>query len=92
VADSRTIATLPAVMVRLAARPDRFQHCRFGGVAGHAGRVRLVLTGRTLPSLALAASGVWTDLAIKVPHYPILAIDIVRQWRMPLPRGCRHDR
>ena len=77
VADVAPKATLHAVMLRSPHAHARFSIHDLERVRAMAG-VRLVLTGAEVAGLGpLPTRGVLPDVPIKVPHYPILARDVV---------------
>jgi carbon-monoxide dehydrogenase large subunit len=78
VADVAPEATLHAVMLRSPHAHARFNVHSLDRVRAMPG-VRLVLAGADVAHLGpLPTPGVLPDVAIKVPHYPILAKDVVR--------------
>ena len=78
VADVSPQGTLHAVMVRSPHAHARFSIADLARVRAMPG-VRLVLAGADVANLGpLPTPGVLPDVAIDVPHYPILARDVVR--------------
>ena len=78
VADVNPQATLHAVMLRSPHAHARFTIGDLAAVRAMPG-VRLVLTAADIAELGpLPTPGVIPDVAIKIPHYPILAKDEVR--------------